>query len=316
MDRVAQLLGSCYGLVVERVEPAPRGWTGETYVATTRDGARVFVKVYPKDRLPPSAAPGLPVLAELHQLGLTRVSRPILSTCGAFHERLGDDLVVVFEHLDAAPLAFQFGGNWLGDLIARVHQQTERITSPIARETLEPPYAEALWLTLARAHREPASDEPRQGLRRFLEEHATAIADDWVAFGEVARVCRAASFELVLTHGDWPFNLLQGADGTLYLIDWDELLLAPPERDTWFAAGEPAFWRSYRARRGGYAENPLAAAYYVHNRYFEELLGCAREILGDSTAEHRARALALLGSEWMVGLRARIGQARARAQGG
>ena len=214
MDQVAALLGSRYGLAVERLEPAPRGWTGETYAATVRDGARFFVKVFPKDRLPRTAAAALPVLAELHRLGLTQVSRPISATSGALHERLGDDLVVVFEYLDAVPVAFTFGGERLGGLIARLHQQTERVASPLARETFEALYAD----------------------------------------------------ELVLTHGDWPFNLLQSADGTIYLVEWDELLLAPAERDIWFARDDPAFSRGYRARRGGHAENELATAFCVHHR--------------------------------------------------
>lgn len=307
MDQLAALLGSRYGLAGARLESAPRGWTGETYTATTHDGARFFVKVYPKNRLPPTAAAALPALAELHRLGLTEVSRPIPSTTRALHERLGDDLVVVFEYLDAAPVAFTFGGDRLGHLIARVHRQTERVASPIAHETFAPIYADELWRTLARARQEPASDEPRRGLQRFLDEHESAIADGWAAFGEVARACRAARFELVLTHGDWPFNLLQSADGTLYLIDWDELLLAPAERDTWFAGGDPAFWRGYRARRGSHAENEVATAFYVHHRYFEELLDFAGVVLGDGTPEHRVRALTLLGNDWMAGLRSRMG---------
>lgn len=313
MEQVAALLRSRYGLAVERVEPAPRGWIGETYAVTMQDGSRVFVKVYPKDRLPRTAAPALPALAELHRLGLTDVSRPIPSTSGALHERLGDDLLVVFAYLDAAPVAFTFGWDRPGDLIARVHQQTERVASPIERETFESLDADELWRTLARAREEPGSDAPRLGLRCFLEEQGTAIGDGWAAFSEIARSCRTASFELVLTHGDWPFNLLQTADGTLYLIDWDELLLAPAERDTWFADDDPAFSRGYRARRSGHAENTLATAFYVHFRYFEELLDFAKTILGDGTLERRDTALALLSGDWMTGLRSRMEQVLPRS---
>ena len=37
------------------------------------------------------------------------------------------------------------------------------------------------------------------------------------------------AFELVVCHGDWPFNLLQSADGAIFLIDWDDLPLAPAD---------------------------------------------------------------------------------------
>jgi spectinomycin phosphotransferase len=188
--------------------------------------------------------------------------------------------------------------------------------SPIPRETFEPLFADELWVTLERARHEPASDELRHGLRRFVDEQATAIAEHWAAFGEIARACRVASFELVLTHGDWPFNVLQGIDGTIYLIDWDELLLAPAERDIWYAGDDPAFWRGYRARRGDHAESTLATAYYVHHRYFEELFSFTQDVLGDGTLERRSTALRLLGGDWMTGLRARMEQVRSTESSG
>ena len=310
MDEIARLLTTRYGVAVAELGLAPRGWTGETFAATARDGARLFVKVYPRDRLPPTAVAALPALAELHRHGVAQVSRPIRSTSGILHEWLGDDLAVVFGYIDAAPVAFTFGGAEPGDLIARIHEHGERIASPVTRETFEPPYADDLWATLGRGHEEPASDAPRLGLGRFLEEHAAGLAEGWASFGEIARACRATSFDFVLTHGDWPFNLLRGADGTLSLIDWDELMLAPAERDTWYAGDDPAFWRAYRARRRDRVENRLATAYYVHNRYFEELASFARDVLDHDAPDHRARALALLGGNWMAGLRAQVARRR------
>src|SRR5207253_259906 len=107
----AALLRDRHGLVVERLDPAPRGWTGETYAAIARGGARYFVKLYPRDRLPPTAAAALPALAELHRLGMAEVSRPVPATDGALHAWLGDDLVAVFDYLDAARVVpFPFGG--------------------------------------------------------------------------------------------------------------------------------------------------------------------------------------------------------------
>jgi spectinomycin phosphotransferase len=304
--RVAALLGDRYGLSVERVAPAPRGWTGETYRADTRGGGRVFVKVYPRQRLPPTAAGSLPVLAELHRLGLAEVSRPLPSASGALHEWLGDDLVVVFAHIDAAQLPFAFGGERAGDLLARVHALSARVTTPAARERFAPPYADELWPTLALARAEPGADEPRRGLRRFLDAQEGALEEGWAAFQEIARACRAASFEMVVTHGDWPFNLLEGADATLHLVDWDELLLAPAERDTWYADGEAEFWRAYRARRPGHAESALATGFYVHNRYFEELVSFCKDILGDDPPERRAAVLDIVTGNWMAALRARM----------
>jgi hypothetical protein len=120
----------------------------------------------------------------------------------------------------------------------------------------------------------------------------------------------------VLTHGDWPFNLMAGADGAVRLVDWDELMLAPAERDTWFAGGDQPFWRAYHAGRPGHRECEPATAFYLYGRYFEDLVGSMRVILGDlhvGNAALRARSAAGLDGTWIADLRAwLIGRQRRR----
>src|SRR5262249_5574120 len=93
-----EVLGERYGLAVVRCEPGPRGWTGETYSVTTAEGERLFVKVFPRDRLPPTVEPALPVLAEMHRLGLRNISHPLPTISGALSDWLGDDMLVVYEY--------------------------------------------------------------------------------------------------------------------------------------------------------------------------------------------------------------------------
>ncbi len=72
-ELVAAALGERYGLALAGLEPTARGWMSETYTATTVDGARFFVKVFPSSRLPRTAAPALPALAEPPRRGTREV---------------------------------------------------------------------------------------------------------------------------------------------------------------------------------------------------------------------------------------------------
>jgi hypothetical protein len=311
VERLASLLSSRYGLAVERIEPAPRGWTGETWFAMTREGTRYFVKVYPRDRLPPTALPGLPVLAELHRLGLNQVSRPIPATDGALHVALGETTVVVFTCVDGVRAPFTFGGKERGDLLARIHELTKQVAVAVERETFTPYLRDELLSELERAKDDPGIDPLRRDLRGFVAEREAEIKGGWATYERIAEACRAKQFEFVVTHTDWPFNVMERASGGIVLIDWDELLLAPAERDTWFARGDPAFWRAYRARRPEHVESALATAYYVHARYFGELVDFVQVVLGDDRPDKRAESMALLDGAWMTGLRARMEQTAA-----
>jgi spectinomycin phosphotransferase len=308
VEQIAQFLEGHYALTIERIEPAPRGWVGETYYVAAGARGRVFVKVYRKGLLPPNALAALPVLAELHRRGMSQITYPIASSTGALHEPLGDDVVVVLNYIDAAHTDFfvprQLGD--LGDLIARLHDLTAQIETPVVAEPFQPYYGDELWRTFSRARGEPGSDDLRIGLQRFLAERSEELAHHWESFAEVARRCREAQFELVITHGDAPWNVLKDDAGTIHLIDWDGLLLAPLERDTWFFTDKPEFMRAYSARRGERTPNALATTFYLYDRYFEELLGFSNAILDEGTPEHRSAALGFIVGEWMSGLRSQI----------
>jgi len=58
--------------------------------------------------------------------------------------------------------------------------------------------------------------------------------------------------------------------------------------------------------RPGYVENELATAYYLHHRYFEELVLFAKDVLSELDYDRRASALELLNGEWMTRLRQRM----------
>lgn len=299
--RLAALLEERYGLSVGSIAPAPRGWTGETFYLTAADGARRFVKLLPHSRRPPTAVGALPLLVELRSRGLGWVSRPLASRRGSLHEWLDDDVVVVFEHLEGRSPGFRFGGEAVGDLLGELHEQEHGLATMITRETFAPSYGDELWRLIERARNDDGDEAARREIRRYLLAEERALRERWQTFDGVARQCLASRLELVPTHGDWPFNLLETTDGRLHIVDWDELILAPPERDTWFADDDVAFWRGYRARRPGHRSSETASAYYVYNRYFEEILGNLRAIAA-SRPGFADEAAAMLENDWMAGL--------------
>jgi len=191
----------------------------------------------------------------------------------------------------------------VGELIGRVHETS--VSSAVRHETFQPSYAEELWRTLASARDGFPGNVAEAHLQRFVVREWDAIEQDWAGFIEIGHRCRQAHLNLAITHGDWPFNMLRGDDDSLYLVDWDELLLAPVERDLWFPHRDAAFDRGYREVRPDYTRNELATAYYVNSRFFEDLFWSSRAILtGTVPAQHSP--LAVVETSWMDSLRARM----------
>ena len=287
MDRLRRVLEEQYGLDVGSISPAPRGFVAETYLVRTRSGRPYFVKCFPAGRLPRYALDSLPVLPELSRLGMAEINVPLAARSGALYARDEAGVVVVVLSYVDAERASEYDLRRFGELLAGLHRRTELIAVPLVREPFNLPYAVELHASLVAAA-QPTADTIAGALQRFLDEYRTEIRQDWNELEQVAARCRGTETRRVITHGDAPGNVLVDRHGGIYIVDWDEILLAPPERDTWFLADEPEFLAGYRGVFGDYTPDRLSYRFYLLNRYFEDLLGYVREILSAGSSEHRA----------------------------
>jgi len=106
--------------------------------------------------------------------------------------------------------------------------------------------------------------------------------------------------EPVLCHSDiHGGNILIGDTGELYIVDWDDPILAPRERDLMFIGGGiDEIWKSEREiaqfyKGYGKTEINLAAqAYYRYERVIEDLVViCEQALLTDEGGADRERSL-------------------------
>lgn len=127
----------------------------------------------------------------------------------------------------------------------------------------------------------------------------------------LAQVLRARSLEPVLCHSDLHAgNVLITGDGRLFIVDWDEAILAPKERDLMYAGGglmggwrppeeeEALFYQGY----GPVHVDPAALAYYRYERIVQDIAAYCQQLLGsDQGGEDREQSLAYLASNWGPG---------------
>jgi spectinomycin phosphotransferase len=170
--------------------------------------------------------------------GLEFVLTPVPTTGGRALAPLGSEhAITVFPYIDHAGEDSEDGipareRIALIDMLARLHNATPQVarTAPVRRPDLaaRPALAAALG-ELSRPWNSGPYSEPA---RELLARHASLLGRALASFDELA--CEAArSGPPVITHGEpHPGNILRSA-GRVYLIDWDTVGLALPERDLW-----------------------------------------------------------------------------------
>jgi spectinomycin phosphotransferase len=186
-----------------------------------------------------------------------------------------------------------------------------KLADHIRRETYSPRWREAVRAALVRAEHDgfddPAADKLAALLRKRRDEILTLVerAD------ELAQWLRGQSPECVLCHSDvHAGNILIDGGGALYIVDWDDPVFAPKERDLMFIGGAQGFvtqgaWEEETLFYRGYGQtavDPVALAYYRYERIVEDIaVFCERVWLTAEGGEDREQFLRYVAGNFLPG---------------
>lgn len=161
--------------------------------------------------------------------------------------------------------------------------------------------AQAIEAELARVEGGSGS-QIEQTLSAGWRQHQPAIHAMLAVLEGLAGPLRDGSEPYVICHADLhPSNIIRGPAGGVHIIDWDDVMLAPKERDFLFT-GDPApadgvagdgpspFFQGY----GPDEIDWVAIAYYRYERIVQDVIVCAQEVLfrddlGEETKAEQAR---------------------------
>lgn len=293
-----------YGLGVDKITAGPRGFVAETYIVEVGKD-KYFVKMVRKGRYDHNLVKSVEVQNKLCQLGLKRIPCPITSKSGTSSTELGEFTFILFNYIE---------GNWvrdykseeLLDIITELHKINPELVGEIAKESFDLPYSSQLKEILERVFSYNSGSEVETKTRKYLEPFKQELDRDWANFNRLVESCKTGKFDLRITHEDPWGNVLRSQDGGIYLFDWDDIALAPVERDMWFKLGEPRVATYYKKSFPSYEVNKLAYDFYLFNRYFYDLYGFLVEIFSDQSNEHKNENYKLLFKDWHDWLRALV----------
>jgi spectinomycin phosphotransferase len=284
-----------------------RSWA---YDVRTERGERLFLKVRSGGDRPAS----LLVPRVLHDRGVRGVVPPVPTGGGALTYEVDGHGVILYPFV-AGQNAMRSGMSdrqWIayGEFVAALHatELPETVDAEMPTETYR-----THWVPLARALSERVAterfDDPsRRELAAFWRAHQDEITALTDRTEQLADVVRRRRLPHVVCHADIHTANLLVEDGTgIVVVDWDEVTLAPRERDLVFVVGGPFSDDTQEARfREGYGEYSLdwpALAYYRYLWVVSDIAANGEAVLElDEFGEaNRQRSVEGLVSLWEPG---------------
>jgi spectinomycin phosphotransferase len=304
---IASCLRTAYGVSVRQVERLSLGLDSDAAVfqIDAADDARYFLKLKRGD--PPERSILVPRM--LRAAGITQVVAPLDTTTGGLWGKIGSASALLYPFVEGRSGRSRglTPAQWteLGATIARIHavepSPEVRIVLPLEQFVPAPRWIEPLERVLAGEHRDQAHDELAAPVAAFLDERRSEMRVLLDRTRELGRALRGQRSERFLCHSDLHLNnVMVDTQERLHLVDWDQPILAPRECDLMLLSGTAfggfaegsAEQAAFLAGYGPVSVNPVAMAYYYHERVTTDLGAFAHELywLPDADDETRRAA--------------------------
>jgi len=280
---IINCLNADYGIEVAALTFLPLGadMNASVYKAQAPDLTSYFVKVKRGHHHDISVA-----IAELlHDAGIQQIIPPIKTLHGRPSQRVEDFTLLVYPFVEGKDGFSRdlTDAQWiqLGAALRQVHEieVPPSLQNKIRREIYSSKWREAVRSLDVPIESEPIGDEIALKFLKFMKENRAAIRRLVDRAEELGQKLQKQSPPFVLCHSDiHGGNVLLDGNDAIYIVDWDEPIMAPKERDLMFIGGgvgnvwnkPPEEWLFYQ----GYGEtevNMPILAYYRHERIVEDI---------------------------------------------
>jgi spectinomycin phosphotransferase len=286
-----------YDLSPVTLEFLPRGhdYNAGVYRIVSEQGTAYLLKATSRSLYEPACL----VPYYLRNQGITSVVSPIPTRSSSLWTRLADWTVIVYPWIPGdSSLTGMTNEQWkeVGSIFKSIHHVRPLTESfPSLRKESFDPADYARWVhTFETQHlySQHGGSDSERALCASWVAHQSTIHTAITTLEKLAEMLEASSFPYVICHADLHArNLIRDRAGQVFVIDWDEVMLAPKERDFIFIR-EPlanAFWDGYGQRD----INWMLLSYYLWERVTQDLIENAQNVcFKDDLAEETKAEIA------------------------
>ncbi len=262
------------------------------YQVVSDQGETYFLKATSR----PLYEPRYTVPRYLNDQGITSVVAPLPARSGSLWTKLEDWTVIVYPFFNGdTSFTGMMTDQWrkLGGIFKQIHQVS--IPAHWYESLHKEPFdvtEYTRWIRIFETrhlHLQYSESISQQALQADWLTHQDTIHHMISSLEKLAAELQKQSGPYVFCHADLhPANLIRDTNGSVFVIDWDDVMLAPKERDFIFVRGTEAdaFWEGY----GHPKIDWIALTYYRCERVVQDVIACADDLFfkGDLGEETRA----------------------------
>lgn len=259
------------------------------YKAQKHDKTSYFVKLKQGHHHDVSIA----ILELLHDSGIQEIIPPIKTLLGRSNHRIEDFTLAVYPFVEGQDGFSRdlTDHQWikLGQALRQIHEMEipPSIQNQVRREAYSPKWREAVRAFYNLIDVEPTGDVIALKLLKFMKENKRAIHRLVDRAEQLGQKLQNQSPKFVLCHSDiHGGNVLIDGNDNIFIVDWDDPIMAPKERDLMFIGGGVAnVWNKPHEEKlfySGYGKtevNSTILAYYRHERIVEDIAEYGHDLL-------------------------------------
>lgn len=268
IQRLKEEICRQYGISAVKIEPAKRGYYGETWKIATSDTA-YFLK---SDYLPfhqERFRQGLCTVEYLCSHGIDFAGKLIKTLNGQLYSEFDGAFMGLFEWVDGNNLETDDTKVPEYQMLCKIYQLPTselKIPSAVFSDCAAVKFFE-LWNALKGEPQTTANSNVLSTFKYFEKE----INQCALRLTKFAEYCRKDNSQFYLTHGDAGGNFFVG-NGKNYIFDWDEAIYAPIERDAWvmgcYEWARNLFNNTLKENNINYKLRSERLAFYCYHMYF------------------------------------------------
>lgn len=303
-----------FGLQVARVEFLPLGndQHSAVYRVVAENGTSYFLKL--RSGVFDENAAALPKF--LNDQGITQIIAPITTKSGQLRANLEPFKLMLYPFIDGQD-GYEVAlsdRQWqdFGAALKRIHTVNIpfEIIKTMPRETYSDKWREIVKSFLERVEYEVFTEPVAAKLAAFLKTKRQMILELVTYTEKLAQNLQARVLDLVVCHSDLHAGNLLIVEDNFFIVDWDDQILAPKERDLMFVGGgQMSYWRLpleeetlFYQGYGATELDAVALSYYRFERIVQDIAAyCEQLFLSGEGGEDRELAYQYLTSNFLLG---------------